>query len=112
MAWWDPVSEDTEHTDGKVASKIIELIEQKKDQPFFLAAGFFNPHCPYVAPKKYFDLYPLDQITMHDLEEARRDLEDVPPIALGRDLAKSLPRAMGGTSSKSRLASSRSCMVI
>jgi len=55
--------------------------------PFFLAAGFFNPHCPYVAPKKYFDLYPIDQITMQGLEEARRDLEDVPPIALGRDLA-------------------------
>jgi hypothetical protein len=87
MAWWDPVSEDTDHTDGKVASKIIELIEQKKDEPFFLAAGFFNPHCPYVAPKKYFDLYPLDQITMQDLEEAKRDLEDVPPIALGKDLA-------------------------
>ena len=69
MAWWDPVSKDTDHTDGKVASKIIELIEQKKDEPFFLAAGFFNPHCPYVAPKKYFDLYPLDQITMQDLEK-------------------------------------------
>ena len=54
MAWWDPVSEDTDHTDGKVASKIIELIGQKKDEPFFLAAGFFNPHCPYVAPKKVF----------------------------------------------------------
>jgi iduronate 2-sulfatase len=87
MAWWDPVSKDTDHTDGKVASKIIELIEQKKDKPFFLAAGFFNPHCPYVAPKKYFDLYPFDQITMQDLDEAKRDLEDVPPIALGRDLA-------------------------
>ena len=87
MAWWDPVSKDTDHTDGKVASKIIDLIEQKKDEPFFLAAGFFNPHCPYVAPKKYFDLYPLDQITMQDLDEAKRDLEDVPPIALGRDLA-------------------------
>jgi uncharacterized sulfatase len=87
MAWWDPVSKDTDHTDGKVASKIIDLIEQKKDEPFFLAAGFFNPHCPNVAPKKYFDLYPLDQITMQDLDEAKRDLEDVPPIALGRDLA-------------------------
>jgi uncharacterized sulfatase len=46
MAWWDPVSKDQDHTDGKVASKIIDLIEQKKDEPFFLAAGFFNPHCP------------------------------------------------------------------
>lgn len=85
MAWWDPESKDEEHTDGMVASKIVELIEQKKDEPFFLAAGFFNPHCPYVAPKKYFDLYPLDQITMPDLEAAKRDLEDVPAMAIMRD---------------------------
>ena len=86
MAWWDPVSKDQDHTDGKVASKIIDLIERKKDEPFFLAAGFFNPHCPYVAPKKYFDLYPLEEIEMQDLDEAKRDLEDVPKIALNRDL--------------------------
>lgn len=85
MAWWDPESRDEEHTDGKVASKIIELIEQRKDQPFFLAAGFFNPHCPYVAPKKYFDLYPMKQITIPDLDSAKRDLEDVPPMAIQRD---------------------------
>ncbi|MBL6704524.1 MAG: sulfatase-like hydrolase/transferase [Planctomycetaceae bacterium] len=90
MAWWDPESSDDEHTDGLVASKIVELIGQKKDQPFFLAAGFFNPHCPYVAPKKYFDLYPLDQISMPDLKAARRDLEDVPAMAVQRD-AKNWP---------------------
>ena len=85
MAWWDPVSKDEEHTDGMVASKIVDLINKKKDQPFFLAAGFFNPHCPYVAPKKYFDMYPLDQITIPDLEEAKADLADVPPMAVQRD---------------------------
>jgi uncharacterized sulfatase len=85
MAWWDPKSSDEQHTDGMVASKIIELIEQKKDEPFFLAAGFFNPHCPYVAPKKYFDLYPLAEITVPDLEEAQKDLADVPPMAIQRD---------------------------
>lgn len=85
MAWWDPVSKDEEHTDGMVASKIVELIEQKKDEPFFLAAGFFNPHCPYVAPKRYFDLYPLEEITIPDLEEAKADLKDVPPMAVQRD---------------------------
>jgi len=85
MAWWDPVSRDEEHTDGMVASKIIELIGQKKDEPFFLAAGFFNPHCPYVAPKRYFDMYPLDEITISDLDEAKKDLADVPPMAIQRD---------------------------
>ncbi|MCH2180906.1 MAG: sulfatase [Mariniblastus sp.] len=85
MAWWDPVSRDEEHTDGMVASKIIELIKQKKDRPFFLAAGFYNPHCPYVAPRRYFDKHPLEQVTMPDLEEAERDLADVPPMAVQRD---------------------------
>lgn len=86
MAWWDPVSSDEEHTDGMVASKIIELIEQHRDEPFFLAAGFFDPHCPYVAPKRYFDLYPLDSITIPDLEQAKADLADVPRMAIQRDI--------------------------
>ncbi|MGD7653031.1 MAG: sulfatase [Verrucomicrobiales bacterium] len=85
MAWWDPVSEDDEHTDGKVASKAIELIEAHKDKPFFIAAGFFNPHCPYVAPRKYFDLYDIDDITLPDAEQAREDLKDVPPMAIRND---------------------------
>ena len=85
MAWWDPESRDEQHTDGKVASKIVELIKTKRDEPFFLAAGFFNPHCPYVAPKKYFDLYPMDRITVPDLADAKHDLLDVPAMAIQRD---------------------------
>ena len=85
MAVWDPISTDEEHTDGMVASDVIAQIEKHKDKPFFLAAGFFNPHCPYVAPKKYFDMYPLEEITIPDLNEAQKDLEDVPPMAYMRD---------------------------
>jgi len=86
MAWWDPVSRDEQHTDGMVASQIVDLIRKKKNEPFFLAAGFFNPHCPYVAPRRYFDLYPLDTIQIPDLTAAKRDLEDVPPMAVQRDM--------------------------
>jgi uncharacterized sulfatase len=86
MAWWDPESRDEEHTDGMVASKAIEMMEAHRTEPFFIAAGFFDPHCPYVAPKKYFDLYPIEGIEMQDLVEARKDLEDVPPMAVQRDL--------------------------
>ncbi|TWT73408.1 sulfatase [Allorhodopirellula solitaria] len=97
MAWWDPESRDEEHTDGMVATKIVELIEEHREEPFFLAAGFFNPHCPYVAPKKYFDMYPLDEITMPNLEEAKADLDDVPPMAIQRD-ARNWPFYFDGIS--------------
>ena len=60
----DPTGTDEQHTDGKVADQAIRLLEQHKDKPFFIAAGFYKPHCPWVTPKKYFDLYSLDEITL------------------------------------------------
>ncbi len=52
------VSDETLH-DGKVAAKAIETLGALKNskQPFFLAVGFIKPHSPFVAPKKYWDLY-------------------------------------------------------
>ena len=62
LAFHASSARDEEHTDGKVASETIALLESNKDRPFFIAAGFYRPHCPYIAPKKYFDMYPLDRI--------------------------------------------------
>ena len=51
----DGEGEDT--ADYRIAARAIELLETKRDQPFFLAAGFMKPHVPLIAPKKYFDMY-------------------------------------------------------
>ncbi len=58
----DRTGRDEDHTDGKVATQAIALLEKHRNEPFFLAVGFYKPHTPYIAPKKYFDLYPLEQI--------------------------------------------------
>ncbi len=60
----DKTGTDPEHTDGKVTDQTIRLLEEHKDKPFFIAAGFYKPHCPWVTPKKYFDLYTMDQISL------------------------------------------------
>jgi uncharacterized sulfatase len=62
LAYYASPASDEEHTDGKVAAETIALLEKHRDRPFFIGAGFYRPHCPFIAPRKYFDLYPLDRI--------------------------------------------------
>jgi len=71
---------DLEQTDGIGATAAIELLENHRGRPFFLAAGFYRPHCPYVAPKKYFDLYTLAAIPLPEV--SREAMALVPAAAL------------------------------
>jgi uncharacterized sulfatase len=59
-----------------IASEAIRLMEQHRDGAFFLGVGFFRPHTPYVAPKKYFDLHPLESLRLPDAPANDRD--DIP----------------------------------
>jgi uncharacterized sulfatase len=64
MAWLDMDGPDEDQTDAKGVTETIRLLEQYKDKPFFIGMGFFRPHTPWVAPKKYFDLYPPESIKL------------------------------------------------
>ena len=58
---WGPVDvDDSDLGDGQIADWAVQQIRtQAKSpaQPWFLAVGFYRPHIPLFAPKKYFDLY-------------------------------------------------------
>ena len=76
LSWLSAAGQDEEQTDGLIASHAIEWMHRHRDNPFFLAVGFFRPHTPYVAPKRYFDLYPFDQVRLP--WAPANDREDVP----------------------------------
>lgn len=65
--------------DGQVAARAIETLHRVQNQPFFMALGFIKPHIPYVAPKRYWDLYDPTQIEPADNPFAPRG---APPFAL------------------------------
>jgi uncharacterized sulfatase len=58
LSWLPAAGADSEQTDGMSAEAAVRILEKHKDQPFFLAVGFYRPHTPYVAPQRYFELYP------------------------------------------------------
>ncbi len=80
----DPTGTDTQHTDGKVTDQAIQLLEAHKDRPFFIAAGFYKPHTPWVTPKKYFDLYPMDPIALPKITPQTPDEYPAPALASTR----------------------------
>ena len=57
---------DQQTPDGIVARRAAQSMAEavEKGEPFFLGAGFRRPHAPFAAPKKYFDLYPLETIDL------------------------------------------------
>ena len=83
LSWLAADGADQEQTDGMIATEAISLLEKLKHKPFFLGVGFFRPHTPYVAPKKYFELYPIDQMRLPYAPEGDRD--DIPVAAFAHN---------------------------
>ncbi|AKJ63677.1 sulfatase [Kiritimatiella glycovorans] len=61
-----PDVDDETLYDGKIAARAIAKLRELRNRPFFLAAGFIKPHLPFVAPKRYWDLYDREAIELPD----------------------------------------------
>ncbi len=69
--------DDMVHSDGKTAAKACELIDQHRDEPFFLGVGFVRPHVPFVAPRKYYERFlPYSKMTLP--KKVAGDWDDIP----------------------------------
>lgn len=79
--WVVTNNEDEKEPDGATAPRILDLLEKHKGKPFFVAAGFDKPHLPLVAPKKYYDLYPVQTISLPNEPSGVR--RNVPFVAFG-----------------------------
>ncbi len=94
--------EDDAYYDGAQTTRAIEVMERlaKQDKPFFLSVGYYRPHLPFNAPKKYWDLYNRDSIPLaenqfvpegtpaflvHGDSELRKSYDDCPDLPLPID---------------------------
>lgn len=88
-----PDLKDEDIIDWHSADYCIDRLQQEGDKPFFLACGLYKPHLAFVAPRKYYEDFPLESIELPPHLEG--DLDDIPPAGVkmagpGGDHAKFL----------------------
>ena len=75
-----PLADDSRLADEGIIDYGIEQLRAGHDRPFFLAVGLHKPHMPWDVPKRYYDLFPLDEIELPPTRAG--DLADVPPAGV------------------------------
>ncbi len=78
---WGVLPEDREPEipDARSVAAVSAFLAEPPSEPFLCAAGLYKPHLPWYAPKRFFDLYPLEEIVLPPVKAD--DLDDVPEIA-------------------------------
>ena len=113
LSWLSAEGTDEEQTDGIGANETIDFLDKfaKSRENFFLAFGLYRPHTPYVAPKKYYDMYDSNDIEIPEIsdqylmsipEPAARSVRPPSKIEqhdLDKDLAKTIKKAYYATTS-------------
>ena len=78
---WAPLDvPDEAMGDSRSVAWAIEALEREHEKPFFLAVGIYRPHLPWYVPRKYFEMFPLDEVQLPRLLDD--DLLDVPERAV------------------------------
>ncbi|HEY2411389.1 MAG TPA: sulfatase [Pirellulaceae bacterium] len=82
---WGPFNaDDSDMGDGQIAAWAAERLRRTHDKPFFIGVGFYRPHIPLFAPKKYFDLFADTEIQLPAVKTD--DLNDLSEVAKARAL--------------------------
>ena len=68
--------DDDGYVDGLTTALAISKLKQLKssEKPFFMGVGFFKPHLPFTAPKKYWDLYDRNNIPLAPNDSLPKDI--------------------------------------
>lgn len=85
--WMAAEGTDEDQPDGQAAAEAVRQLREPAKKPWLLAVGFHKPHDPFISPKKYFDLYPLDKIVLPK-EPADRSPELKASLPNGLDFSK------------------------
>jgi len=76
---------DEEMGDLQLANNAAEFLKQKQVKPFFVATGFHRPHVPLFVPKKWFDLYDREKLSLP--KAPIEDMQDIPESDITRQEA-------------------------
>jgi choline-sulfatase len=78
--WGAYPERDEDMPDYKIARWAVEKLQSLPEdlsKPFFMGVGFYRPHVPMYAPKKWFDLFPRKEVQLPKVrKDDREDLSD------------------------------------